>query len=187
MNIFFLDPDPILAARQMCDKHVVKMIVESAQLLSTAHRVLDGTMYLERTANGRSIKRWRLDNNYLNSELYKASHVNHPSAIWCRESVANYNWLYDHFIALCDEYTQRYGKTHLTYTKLADALRGAPNNIDKVRAFTQPPPAMKSNPDCIVPGDSVASYRNYYNVAKRGFAKWAYSQAPDWFTNYKVA
>ena len=63
MNIFALDPSPIVSAQMMCDKHVVKMIVETAQLLSTAHRMIDGIMYVEKTANGRSIKRWRLPDN----------------------------------------------------------------------------------------------------------------------------
>ena len=81
MNIFYLDPDPRTCAEMHCDKHVVKMIIEYAQLMSTAHRVIDGTEYTDMTANGRRIKRWRLDDDR-ESILYKASHINHPSAIW---------------------------------------------------------------------------------------------------------
>ena len=77
MNIFILDESPGCAARQHCDKHVVKMIIESAQMLSTTHRVLDGTEYQDRTRNGRRIKRWRLNEN--DDPFYKGVHVNHPS------------------------------------------------------------------------------------------------------------
>ena len=111
MNVFYLDRDPVTAAKMHCDKHVVKMIIEYAQLMSTAHRVLDGEMYYGLTKNGRKIKRWKLNSN-MEDILYKASHINHPSAIWARQSNNNYNWLYCLFTALCDEYTHRYGKVH---------------------------------------------------------------------------
>ena len=91
MNIFHLDNDPIKAAQMMCDKHIVKMIVEYAQLMSTAHRVLDGEEYLDKTANNRNIRRWY--HPEYDGFLYKASHVNHPSNIWVRESDENYFWL----------------------------------------------------------------------------------------------
>ena len=95
MNIFHLDQDPVVAAESMCDKHVVKMIVEYAQLMSTAHRVLDGEEYYDKTKNGRRIKRWRLKPAAQERLLYKASHVNHPSNIWTRQSNKNYRWLYN--------------------------------------------------------------------------------------------
>jgi len=57
MNIFYLDKDPIVAAEMSCDKHVCKMIIESAQMLSTAHRMIDGTQYTGKTKKGRNIKR----------------------------------------------------------------------------------------------------------------------------------
>ena len=91
MNIFALSTDPIQSAEMMCDKHVVKMIIETAQLLSTAHRILDGEEYTDRTANGRRIKRWLHPNSNMESTLYKASHINHPSAVWARKSNNNYN------------------------------------------------------------------------------------------------
>ena len=62
MNIFYLDKNPNTAAKMMCDKHIIKMILESAQMLCTAKRVLDGKLYMAKTKNGRNIKRWRLDN-----------------------------------------------------------------------------------------------------------------------------
>ena len=97
MNIFKLHDDPVISAQMMCDKHVVKMVTEYGQLLSTAHRILDGEQYLDRTKNGSKIKRWRLAGDAQEQLLYKASHINHPSNIWCRENDKNYRWLYKHF------------------------------------------------------------------------------------------
>ena len=92
MNIFHLDEDYRVAARQHLDKHVVKMIIEYAQLLSTAHRMLDGTQWID-ASSGRRIKRWRLDNYCMDGVLYKASHINHPSAIWVRQNNSQYQSL----------------------------------------------------------------------------------------------
>ena len=80
MNVFFLDKTPTTCAQYHNDKHVVKMVIEYAQLLSTAHRVLDGQQYWDKTKNGRRIKRYRMFNKYLDTNLYLAAHVNHPSA-----------------------------------------------------------------------------------------------------------
>ena len=106
MNIFVLDNDPIVAAQSVCNKHVVKMILESGQMLSTAHRVLDEKPISER--------------------FYKLAHINHPSTIWTRTVSANYQWLYSLWSFLCGEYTERYGKEHLTEIKLRDILWQTP-------------------------------------------------------------
>ena len=90
MNIFFLSENPVQAAEWMVDKHVVKMILESAQLLSTAHRIIDGRETQGKSATGRNVKRWIL-NDAREPVLYSATHINHPSAVWCRQSVENYN------------------------------------------------------------------------------------------------
>jgi hypothetical protein len=94
MNIFYLDENYETAAKQHLDKHVVKMIIEYAQLMSTAHRVIDGTQWYDKTAAGRRIARWEHPNSEQDQILYKASHINHPSGIWARESFSNYMWLY---------------------------------------------------------------------------------------------
>jgi len=181
MNVFYLDRDPVTAAKMHCDKHVVKMIIEYAQLMSTAHRVLDGEMYYGLTKNGRKIKRWKLNSNMENI-LYKASHINHPSAIWARQSNNNYNWLYCLFTALCDEYTHRYGKVHETDRKLRDVLVTPPMNIE-VGYKTQPPQAMPD--DVKVDGDSLQAYKNYYNKYKVEFARWTNRNIPNWMeTSY---
>ena len=177
MNVFYLDNDPLKCAQAHCDKHVVKMIIEYAQLMSTAHRMLDGTMYEDRTANNRRIKRWAHPNVRYEQLYYKASHVNHPSAIWTRQSDANYKWLYQMWFQLCLEYTNRYGKTHETYRKLASALSHMPVNIPK-GDFTQPPQAMPYTCKMI---DAVDAYRRYYIREKKDFAKWTNHDIPEWF------
>jgi len=177
MNIFYLDRDPKKCAEMHLDKHVVKMIIEYAQLMSTAHRVLDGQEYYELTANNRKIKRWRLDDDR-ESVLMKASHINHPSGIWTRASDSNYSWLYVMWSFLLDEYTYRYGKIHAC-ARLRDVLIRLPNNI-KDESFTEPTPAMPE--DRKIPGDSLTSYHQYYIHNKNHFAKWTKREIPLWYT-----
>ena len=160
MNIFYLDPNPKRAAQMMCDKHVVKMILESAQMLSTAHRELDGSN--------------------LNDKMYKVAHKNHPSTKWARENSAQYMWLYDHFVALCEEYTHRYGKTHMTDSKLREILRQPPRMIDQNKQFNQPPQCMPD--EYKIENDSVQAYQNYYINEKKDFATWKDCRGePDWW------
>ena len=157
MNIFYLDPHPAAAARQCCDKHVVKMILESAQMLSTAHRVIDK------------------NNNEL---LYKEAHKNHPSTKWVRESHLNYQWLYAHFVALGEEYTARYGKTHMSITKLKSFLKSPPKRIPQ-KLFSEPPCCMPSE---YKQSNTVEAYRTYYRNDKADFATWKEPSAiPSWW------
>ena len=177
MNIFYLDPDPKICAEQHCDKHVVKMIIEYAQLMSTAHRILDGKEYYDLTANNRKIKRWLLPDKR-EDVLMKASHISHPSNIWARQNDSNYTWLYQMWYALCKEYTHRYGKVHSVETRLVSALIALPNNISE-GVFTEPTPAMPD--DCKIMNDSLASYHKYYNEKKTHFARWTKRSAPEWY------
>lgn len=141
MNIFYLDRDPYKAASYVYDKHKVKMILESAQMLCTAHRY------------------------YGNEDVpYKTAHLNHPSSIWCRQSIPNYMWLYNHMIALGKEYTKRYGKNHLTITKCKEPLSVSPEGIDTYVSFTEPPQCMPD--EYKVEGDSLSAYWNYYEQDK---------------------
>ena len=158
MNIFYLDNDPTICAEYHNDKHVVKMILEYAQLLSTAHRFVDGIQTTRLSKTGRKQTCYVLSDNR-DDLLYSATHINHPSAKWCRDSDSNYKWLYQLFCATCDEYTFRYGKIHLTDQKLRQVLSLVPKNIAK-KPFVEPWRAM---PDEVKIGnDSLASYRNYY-------------------------
>ena len=179
MNIFGLSESPVTAAQMMVDCHVVKMILETAQLLSTAHRVLDGELYIDKTSNGRNIKRWRLSDSDMESALYKATHVNHPCAIWCRQSHNNYQWLFEHFEALCDEYTYRYGKVHKIQREgLLEELYTPPTHIPKGVGFTEPTPAM---PEQFIVPSSISSYKNYYIGAKQHLANWKKREIPNWY------
>lgn len=161
------------------DKHCVKMILEYAQLLSTAHRSLDGVLTNGKTATGRNVKRWVLD-GHLESMLYKATHLNHPSAVWVRQSTENYIWLANMLVALCEEYTHRYGKTHkverdgLCYV----LLKNVPKNIGN-KGWFEPTPAMPDNVK--VAGDSIASYRSYYINNKTHLANWKNRRKPEWY------
>ena len=136
MNIFYLHEDPQKAAEYQYDKHVVKMILESAQMLCTAHHHYD---------NGDNVP-------------YKKAHYNHPSTVWARANKPQYFWLYNHMIALGEEYTKRYGKTHLTIAKCKEALLLHPHGMPD-GFFTQPPQCM---PDEYKTECSVDAYWNYY-------------------------
>jgi hypothetical protein len=175
MNIFYLDKDVQKCAEMHVDKHCVKMILEYAQLLSTAHRVLDGILTDGFSASGRKRKTYVLVDNR-ESILYSATHVNHPSAIWVRQSDANYVWLFRMFGALMDEYTYRYGKTHAC-ERLADALSHRPKNIPNGN-FTEPTPAMPDHYK--VSGDSISSYKNYYLGDKTRMFSWKNRETPSW-------
>ena len=176
MNIFYIDEDPVQAAIWMVDKHVVKMILESAQLLSTAHRVLDGVQTQGKTATGRNVKRWVLPDARENV-MYSATHVNHPSAIWCRESVENYNWLVDHMFALMGEYTYRYEKKHACDGELSYMLQSPPNNLKKFE-MTKMPSAMAE--EYIISENPVDNYRNYYRIGKSTMHSWKKREVPEW-------
>jgi hypothetical protein len=176
LNIFYIDEDPVQAAQWMVDKHVVKMILESAQLLSTAHRILDGTQIEGKTQTGRKAKRWVLPDarEYV---LYSATHVNHPSAIWCRQSVENYNWLVEHMFALMEEYTYRYGKIHKCFGELSYMLQSPPHKL-KDWDWTTMPSAMAD--EYIISDDPLTNYRNYYKIGKARMHKWKNRQPPEW-------
>ena len=179
MNIFYLSSDPKACAEDHCDKHVVKMIIEYAQLMSTAHRVLDGLEYEGRTKARRKIKRYLAPDISKEQILYKVCHINHPSSLWVRASDENYKWLYQMWCCLCDEFTYRYGKIHLTDSKLRRMLKEVPTNIPE-KEFTEPTQAMPD--DVKVEGDSKTAYRNYYIKHKKGFASWKKDRQPEWFT-----
>jgi len=180
MNFFNLDKDPHTCATYHLDKHVVKMSIEYPQMLSSAHRILDGIQYQGKSKTGRNVKRWRHPDDDMENILYKVCHVHHPTSVWVRESKANYDHMYNTWLELLREYTYRYGKIHLSGSKLAEPLKRAPINISS-DPYCDPPPAMSAYPDCIVEGDSVTSYRNYYREAKSGFAKWTKRPKPEWY------
>ena len=188
MNIFYLDHDVKACAASHVDKHVVKMILEYSQLLSTAHRVLDGHQiivkpeFIPELGNKQKRKRkiWQIDDER-NDHLYKASHINHPSAIWVRQSIKNYEWLMDLLMALHEEYTFRYEKVHKSFGLLFSFLI-EPDNIPNT-AFTPPPQAM---PDHYKKEDTIEAYRTYYRLGKNHLANWKKRNPPAWYYNVQL-
>lgn len=181
MNIFWLDLDPKKCAQQHCDKHVVKMVLELCMLLCTAHRVLDGTLieeeYVTKSNKKRKRKVYKLDNE--ENQLYKASHVNHPCAIWTRKSDKNYQKTFELFLELCEEYSFRYGKTHKCYTLFHEKLENLPENIPKSDKMSTPVLCM---PDEYKVESVTESYQNYYRQGKKDIATWDKNRAaPAWF------
>ena len=147
MNIFYLDKNPYKAAQYQYNKHVVKMILESAQMLCTAHHCYGDA---EQKAN----------------VPYKQAHLNHPSTVWARQSRRTYMWLYYHMIGLGNEYEKRYNKQHLTITKCGEFLATPPKHIQG-NEWVQPPQAM---PDEYKHKDSIVAYWQYYIHGKSHIA-----------------
>lgn len=180
MNIFAVDSSPRQAASMLCDKHVVKMLLETAQLLCTAHRVQTAAEMIYDPVTNKA------------EQLYKATHVNHPCVKWLVQYGDDaYVWLYRHFHALDLEYTDRYKRTHASM-RLRNALSYAPSGLNVVNKNILVENTYLQNqiantiPQCMpdqykVPGDTVQAYRNYYNGDKARFAKWKYSEVPWWF------
>ena len=182
MNIFYLHNDTKLCAEQHVDKHVVKMIVEYAQLLSTAHRMIDGVQYAAKSKTGRNVKRFRLENSNLDNIVYKAVHYHHPCTVWTMESSENYKWHWKHLEALCAEYRFRYGKIHKTEETILHALKTLPKNIP-IGDMTNFRLAMGSNPECMNEDDIVGSYRSFYHTKQSRFKmRWTGRPVPNWFT-----
>ena len=181
MNIFVLDICPVKAAQMQCDKHIVKMILESGQMLSTAHRVLDGSVCRMPSKSGKTmVKHWQLP-DCRDEGLYKAVHVGHPCTVWSMESAENYQWHYAHFRALALEFEDRYGKSHKSWVDLCDLLSMSPTNIPKI-GLTPFKLAMGAAPECNNPEDPVGSYRAFYITKQDRFSMtWSKREVPEWF------
>jgi hypothetical protein len=155
MNLFYLDKDPQIAGRFHCDKHVGKMLIETCQMLSTAHHELDS-----------SIK----------EDLYRPTHRNHPSSIWCRHSSEHYQWALELAHTLASEFKRRFGKEHKS-AELLPKLAHTPKCANS--SFVAPPLAM---PVTFHRADPVEAYRAFYTSDKREFASWTKQQnMPDWY------
>jgi hypothetical protein len=153
LNIFVLDYNPVKAAQYQCDKHVVKMVLETAQILSSAFGP--------------------------GMAPYKRTHFNHPCTVWSRFSLENYNWLIQHGLALSDEYTYRYGKIH----KSREVILWCQNNIQKLKFEKIKKTKFQLCFDNkYIVGNAVESYRNYYKNEKKKIASWKKGRTkPRWF------
>ena len=177
MNIFYLDTNPALCAEYHCDKHVVKMIIEYAQMLSTAHRVIDGEEVKVLSNTGKQMVTQYKLSDYRENHLYKCAHINHPSNIWTRGNKDQYRYVLELWNSLNMQYTKRYGKVHSTFKKLCQYLNQFPTNI-KETVYTMPPQCMPD--DCKKEGDTIEAYRKFYKAHKREFATWK-NGTPTWF------
>lgn len=187
VNIFYLDHSPELAAQAHCDVHVVKMILETAQLLSTAWHVA-APEHVEsdwdnpaRDVVPEGEVPW-LHYRVAGQRIYRKTHENHPCAAWVRKSAANYQWLHRLGMALLEEYTFRYGKQHAS-APVMWTLEMVPPTLPTNSPLSEPPCAM---PDELLVVDdegyvdAVASYRRYYVESKQALLKWRVRGSPHW-------
>lgn len=180
MNIFYLSLDARDCAEQHCDQHVIKMITEYGQLLSTAHRVLDGKEEVRfREGTNHKYKYWVHPS--WESSLYKASHVNHPAGIWVRQSAEHYMYLYNLMLWCNHEFVYRYGKQddHLVICKLKGELSIPPMALWNVGGFIDPPQCMPEQYRDL--SSTIQAYRNFYIGDKVSFATYKKRSPPSWY------
>ncbi len=167
MNIFVLDENPVIAAQMLCDKHIVKMPLETAQLLSNVFSIAlkAPNPFVSTTDQNIAVP-------------YKLTHSNHPCSLWARQSKGNFCWLIEYGKELCKEYTWRYKRKH----KSEEVIDWCDSNKDllifrstDMQAFIQ---ALPDRYKCTNP---VKAYREYYLQEKLRFAKWENGrEAPGW-------
>lgn len=165
MNIFAVHHDPCVAAQMLCDQHICKMSIETAQLLSAAHH------------------RWH-PNTPQTARLYKLTHKNHPSTLWTGAHPEHYEWVFRHVCALWDEYERRYKRPHAS-SRLRHLLDTPPQMYGC--GFSSAPPQcmpeqykVSSNHTLMGWTQTVQAYRRYYVGEKLTFARWNHSSKPTW-------
>ena len=159
MNLFVLDEDPKVAAELACDKHVVKMTLETAQMLSTV-------------AHAHGMGQW----------AYRPTHANHPCTLWVGHSQENFEWAFQHGLSLGLEYSLRYRKTHkseLVIRRLESLIKLLPKK-GRMSAFAQamPPEYKRTCP--------VLAYREFYQKEKARFAKWSSPRSRPWWMDAEI-
>ena len=159
MNIFFIDKCPIKSAQQLCDKHVVKMVLETAQMCSTAMHEWDYAKDL--------------------NNIYKSAYKNHPMTVWVRDNVRNFSWAVTHGLHIGEEYTYRYNKQHKSTKVLSEMYRLVTDKKWYMYQdlYTEPPQCM---PDQFKCDDYVEAYRNYYRTDKAHILQWTGRPVPEW-------
>lgn len=162
MNIFFLDWNPSQSVIQNCDKHVVKMLLETTQLLYTVYHLQSPELLL-----------------FSPLQPYKITHKNHPCSIWIRENLSNFLWLLHLGYEYCREYTYRYEKIHSCQKHILWMTQNIP---DLPRGkMSLPPQAMPEKYKCENP---IEAYRNYYLGEKLHFVRYTKREKPEWILNY---
>lgn len=174
MNIFALSYCPVESAQWQHDKHVVKMLLETAQMLST---------------NARLVPEWLqdCDNAGITDKLYASAYVNHPCTKWARQSLGNFRWLVMHGRALWREYDYRFGGLHKSYSQVIEPLYHVSFD-DMTYGGEDMTPFATAMPDSYkIAGNSVQSYRDYYTSEKilpdsRWTGRCTVSDLPRWMS-----
>jgi len=186
MNIFALSICPAESAEQMLDKHIIKMPTETCQMLHTNILCMQYILEHGKEPQLRELKAFHKE---IGSDLMKPAMLNHPSTIWARQSLDNFDWLYHHGLSLCKEYTYRYDKEHGTHQRIYDCVQHM--NIITNYEF----PTNELTPVSIAMADQyrikntfndewefvIESYRHYYLEGKWEIAEWKNNRRPDWF------
>jgi hypothetical protein len=198
MNVFYLDESPVISAKLQCDKHIVKMPTEMGQMLSTAHRELDGNDEIEYRSislswkneeqTAKKFKKIKLlphfnekhhfAKRHVEIYTYRSAHVNHPSTKWVRENSANYQWALTHLKEMLMEYSFRYNKVH-GVESVMHILENIPKNIKQSDHIT---PMAMAMPEEFQSSDIVSSYREFYN-SKDFKMIWTKRKTPEWYKN----
>lgn len=168
MNIFYVDRDPAAAAQALCDKHVTKMTLESCQMLAAVYHLPDAEHPPPPKTDGKP---------------YRRGYWNHPSQVWARSSLANWQWLHAHAEALAAEHVYRFGSVHGCYPAILYMASLTPTWL--------PPGPPTEPPQCVSPEhrgpDTVAAYRAFYDADKRRFATWTNRAPPSWWSDRGAA
>ena len=181
MNIFALSENPVKAAKEMLDKHVVKMPTETCQMLHTNALFNE---YVDKFGEEPSLRQLKQYHTDTESILMKPAMLNHPSTIWARENNHNTKWLYEHGMALCEEFTFRYNKVHGSEKRIEDIsklvngniLHATPVNIAMLDKYRIPNNYGNHCWEYV-----IDSYRHYYLEGKWEFAEWRKNRMPEWW------
>ena len=194
MNIFALSDDPVKAAEQLIDKHIIKMPTETGQMLHTNILYMQ---YIQQHGKEPQLKDLKAFHQSTGSKLMKPAMLNHPSTIWARHSLANFEWLFEHGMSLCEEYTHRYNKRHGSYDRI---IWGSHAHYDLINNHKYPHSGLtpvtiamdnsyridldkysQRNPNWTGWDFVIASYRHYYLEGKWRIAEWRKDRRPNWF------
>jgi len=169
MNRFIIEKTPQEIASSLCDQHVVKMPLEEAQMLCTTL--------------------WHHAPEYAEeNDLYKPVHQKHPCTLWAMECRMNFMWATNLYVAMLQEYTKRYHKVHGA-SKHYDAIFLGTKLIPNTTNFITPHPQCFSGHDDLKTDEffPIEAYRKFYIVDKSRFARYNYTNKPQWLEEGEVA
>ena len=175
MNLFYLDEDIDKCAEYHVDKHIVKMQLEAAQLITTALWVDHALGYVpraldkeeRRVIDDEKVTLKNLDMRDRAISPYLPSFYNHPCSIWVRTSLDNFEWTYAYVSALNSEYGYRYGGKSHKSAEVINQLQ-EPKNLPRLGLT----PHAQAMPDELKRQDAILAYRDFYMLDKAMFASW---------------